>query len=67
MSATSAPQGFALLLIVLGGAVMLAATVGSLVTHEHVWKVVVAGGGAVQVAGWLLHARRLRRLRGGAR
>lgn len=66
MSANPTPQGFALLLIVLGGAVMVAATVGAAVTHEHVWKVVVAGGGAVQVAGWLLHGRRLRRLRGGA-
>ncbi|MDX3841793.1 hypothetical protein [Streptomyces europaeiscabiei] len=67
MSANPTPQGFALLLIVLGGLVMLTATVGSVVTHEHVWKVVVAGGGAVQVAGWLLHGRRLRRLTGGAR
>ncbi|WP_327744844.1 hypothetical protein OHO28_31500 [Streptomyces europaeiscabiei] len=66
MNATPSPQGFALLLIVLGGLVMLTATVGSVVTHEHVWKAVVAVGGAVQVAGWLLHGRRLRRLRGGA-
>ncbi|MDX3640910.1 hypothetical protein [Streptomyces sp. MB09-02B] len=67
MSANPSPQGFALLLIVLGGLVMLTATVGSAVTHEHVWKVVVAAGGIVQVAGWLRHGRRLRRLRGGAR
>uniref|UniRef100_UPI001C0FBDA6 hypothetical protein n=1 Tax=Streptomyces brasiliscabiei TaxID=2736302 RepID=UPI001C0FBDA6 len=61
------PQGFALLLIVMGGLVMVTATVGSVVTLEHVWKVVVAAGGAVQVAGWVLLGRRLRRLRGGAR
>ncbi|MEE1758170.1 hypothetical protein [Streptomyces sp. SP18BB07] len=67
MSANPLPQGFALLLIVLGGLVMLTATIASTVTHEHVWKVVVAAGGAVQVAGWLLHGRRLRALRGGAR
>ncbi|CBG72641.1 putative membrane protein [Streptomyces scabiei 87.22] len=67
MSANPTPQGFALLLIVLGGVVMLTATIGTVVTHEHVWKAVVAAGGAVQVAGWLLHARRLRRLTGGAR
>ncbi|MFF7839485.1 hypothetical protein ACFZC6_11800 [Streptomyces ossamyceticus] len=67
MSANPTPQGLALLLIVLGGLVMMTATVGAAVTHEHVWKAVVAGGGAVQVAGWLLHGRRLRRLRGGAR
>ncbi|MDX3133656.1 hypothetical protein PV367_28640 [Streptomyces europaeiscabiei] len=67
MSANPSPQGFALGLIVLGGLVMLTATIGSMVTHEHVWKVVVAAGGAVQVAGWLLHGRRLRALRGGVR
>ncbi|MDX3779633.1 hypothetical protein ACSCB1_44105 [Streptomyces europaeiscabiei] len=66
MSANPTPQGFALLLIVLGGLVMMTATVGSLVAPEPVWKLVVAVGGAVQVAGWLLHGRRLRRLRGGA-
>ncbi|MBV1939853.1 hypothetical protein KUF83_25275 [Streptomyces sp. BV286] len=60
MNTTSSPQGFALFLIVVGALVMMAATVGLLVTNEQAWRLVIAAGGTLQVAGWLLHGRRLR-------
>ena len=58
MSAAPSRQGFALVLIVSGALVMMAATVGLLVTHEPLLRFVVAAGGAVQVPGWLAHLRR---------
>ncbi|MER6132621.1 hypothetical protein [Streptomyces sp. NPDC001815] len=64
MNTTPSPQGFALVLIMLGALVMMAAAVGVFVTHEQAWRLVIAAGGTVQVAGWLLHGRRLRQ--GGA-
>ncbi|MFD9204559.1 hypothetical protein ACFWDP_40650, partial [Streptomyces anthocyanicus] len=53
----SSPRGVALVLIVAGALVMVAATVALLVTHEPLVRFVVAAGGAVQILGWLLHLR----------
>lgn len=66
MSATPSPNGLALVLILLGSLAIMGATLGLLVAGEHAWRFVIAGAGAVQFAGWMLHGRLLRRLRGGA-
>ncbi|UPZ30015.1 hypothetical protein MUK60_20865 [Streptomyces sp. LRE541] len=60
MNATPSRQGVALVLIVSGALVMVAATVALLVTHEPFLRFVVAAGGAAQIPGWLLHLRRPR-------
>ncbi|GAA3144741.1 hypothetical protein GCM10010449_75060 [Streptomyces rectiviolaceus] len=60
------PSGGALALIVVGALAMMAATVCLLALHEPASRYAVAGGAAVQFAGWLLHGRRLRRTGGAA-
>ncbi|MFD9861263.1 hypothetical protein [Streptomyces alboflavus] len=66
MSSKPTPQGLSLCLI-LAGALVIMGAAGILTTGGGpVWRFVVAGGGIVQFAGWLLHRRGLRRQRGGA-
>ncbi|MFD0304686.1 hypothetical protein [Streptomyces sp. NPDC127119] len=57
---SSSPRGVALVLIVAGALVMVAATIALLMTHEPLMRFVVAAGGAVQIPGWLLHLLRSR-------
>jgi hypothetical protein len=66
MSANPSPGGWAFALIVLGSLTMMAAVACLLMLHDPAWRFVVAGGAAVQFAGWLLHGRRRRRIGGAA-
>ncbi|MFE0130840.1 hypothetical protein ACFWY6_04520 [Streptomyces sp. NPDC059037] len=60
------PSGLALALILIGAVVTMTATGFVFATHTRAWQLVVAGGSALAFVGWVLHGRRLRRLRGGA-
>ncbi|MEV7071623.1 hypothetical protein [Streptomyces sp. NPDC093990] len=64
MKSTSFPSGWELLLVMVGAAAAMAGTTAVFVTHEQVWRYLVAAGCFVQVIGWVRHGRRLR---GGAR
>ncbi|WP_329573864.1 hypothetical protein [Streptomyces sp. NBC_01361] len=67
MNRQSSPQGLALVLILAGALTMMAAAAVFVATGEHGWRLVIGGGGFVQFTGWVLHGRRLRHRRGGAR
>ncbi|MEU1115086.1 MULTISPECIES: hypothetical protein [unclassified Streptomyces] len=67
MSKTAAPQGLALVCLVAGALIMTGAALGHLITGVPLWRYVLAGGGALYFAGWVLGLRRARRLKGGAR
>ncbi|ATL27585.1 hypothetical protein [Streptomyces formicae] len=61
------PQGWPLVLIVVGSLIMVGATVLTFATGEPLWRYAITGGGLAHFAGWLLDERRLRPVGGGAR
>ncbi|MEU9056620.1 hypothetical protein AB0D37_40585 [Streptomyces sp. NPDC048384] len=64
MRTNTSPTGLALLLIVAGLLISFTSITAAFVTHEHVWRYLIAGGCFVQFTGWLVHGARHR---GGAR
>ncbi|MFF7544222.1 hypothetical protein ACFZCU_11400 [Streptomyces canus] len=64
MRPNSSPRGWELLFVMAGALAAMTGATAVFVTHEDVWRYLVAAGCFVQVIGWVRHGRRLR---GGAR
>ena len=58
MRAHTSPTGLALLLIVVGLLLSFTSITAAFVTHEHIWRYVIAGGCFLQFLGWMVHGRR---------
>ncbi|MFC8090774.1 hypothetical protein [Streptomyces sp. NPDC057301] len=58
MRTNTSPTGLALLLIVVGLLVSFTSITAAFVTHEDVWRYLIAGGCFVQFLGWVVHGRR---------
>jgi hypothetical protein len=64
MTSNSSPRREWLLFVMAGALTAMAGTTAAFVTHDHVWRYLVAAGCFAQFLGWVRHGRRLR---GGAR
>ncbi|MFE6177832.1 hypothetical protein [Streptomyces sp. NPDC056464] len=64
MRTNASPTGLALLLIVVGLLISFTSITASFVTHEPIWRYLIAAGCLVQFLGWVRHGARRR---GGAR
>ncbi|MFD5569662.1 hypothetical protein [Streptomyces cadmiisoli] len=58
MSPDNSPRRWPLLLVMAGVVVAMTATTAAFVTHDPVWRYVLAAGCFVQFLGWTLHGRR---------
>ncbi|MFD5013085.1 hypothetical protein [Streptomyces chartreusis] len=58
MRANTSPTGLALLLIVVGLLLSFTSIVSAFLTHEPVWRYLIAGGCLVQFLGWVVHGHR---------
>ncbi|MGW6795127.1 hypothetical protein [Streptomyces chartreusis] len=58
MRANTYPTGLALVLILVGLLISFTSVTAAFVTHEAVWRYLIAGGCFVQFLGWVGHGRR---------
>lgn len=58
MRTNTSPTGLALLLILVGLLLSFTSVVSSFLTHEPIWRYLIAGGCFVQFLGWMPHGAR---------
>ncbi|MFE4577118.1 hypothetical protein [Streptomyces chartreusis] len=58
MKANTSPTGLALLLILVGLLLSFTSITAAFLTHEPIWRYLIAGGCFVQFLGWVVHGRR---------
>ncbi|MFE2646440.1 hypothetical protein ACFXDO_28335 [Streptomyces nigra] len=58
MRANTSPTGLALLLIVVGLLISFTSITASFVTHESIWRYLIAAGCFMQFLGWMRHGAR---------
>ncbi|GGX15885.1 hypothetical protein [Streptomyces chartreusis] len=58
MRANTSPTGLALLLIVVGLLLSFTSITAAFVTHEPIWRYLIAAGCFLQFSGWMVHGRR---------